>query len=451
MKQALILLLLTLAISLGAIVNLGDEYIGLTPMGQFRKLSQSQSSHNYDGPSYGSTSYYYYNEFIPTRLDSILTYSTGDFDDYGTNLYYEYAEFDGYHQVTETCYRWHVGQGCSLLYVCVYKYDHQDRILEYHRTANYQNINVNRILYSYDERGNLVLQAEYKTNVSETIPYRVTTTQYDAQNRAVNIRVVANQELRQTTWHTWSNHSLPDSTHIINNDPDALYRQESHRRLFDDNGEMYYTSSICRFRGSGSWVRSDKYILYTIAHGMAFPITIYEAGNYLDDPNDPFIPPSATLLNYQYNDDYHTIISGSDTSPYKKYDYDDNWLLTQYYCNHGYGVSSKSITWEYYGSTPNDDPTAVPQAVVTAYPNPARGSVNISLNKGDVKTPVEAKVYNIRGQLVRRLEVSDTRGDQYLYNWDCKDRNNRAVPSGVYLIRIKTSSGEVNKKVTVIK
>ncbi|MGI6198424.1 MAG: FlgD immunoglobulin-like domain containing protein, partial [Candidatus Cloacimonadaceae bacterium] len=62
-----------------------------------------------------------------------------------------------------------------------------------------------------------------------------------------------------------------------------------------------------------------------------------------------------------------------------------------------------------------------------------------------------AKVYNIKGQLVRRLEVSEKTSDQYLYNWDCKDRNNRAVPAGVYLIRIKTNSGEISKKVTVIK
>jgi flagellar hook assembly protein FlgD len=77
--------------------------------------------------------------------------------------------------------------------------------------------------------------------------------------------------------------------------------------------------------------------------------------------------------------------------------------------------------------------------------------VNISLSKSDVRKPVEAKIYNIKGQLVRSLEVGNLSSDQYLYNWDCKDQRNNAVPAGIYLIRIKTERGEVSKKVTVLK
>jgi flagellar hook assembly protein FlgD len=77
--------------------------------------------------------------------------------------------------------------------------------------------------------------------------------------------------------------------------------------------------------------------------------------------------------------------------------------------------------------------------------------VNISLSKRDAPNPVEAKVYNIKGQLVRNLQVNDLSSDQYHYNWDCKDFHSRDVPAGVYLIRIKTERGEVSKKVTILK
>ena len=75
MRKATLLLFLTLAISLGAIVNLGDEYIGSTPMGQFRKTGETVSYRDcYGGDGdhdYSRYTYYYYNEFYPTRLDSI--------------------------------------------------------------------------------------------------------------------------------------------------------------------------------------------------------------------------------------------------------------------------------------------------------------------------------------------------------------------------------------------
>ncbi|MGI6198422.1 MAG: T9SS type A sorting domain-containing protein [Candidatus Cloacimonadaceae bacterium] len=455
MKQALILLLLTLAISLGAIVNLGDEYIGSTPMGQFRKTGETVSYRDYYGGDgdhdYTHYTYYYYNEFYPTRLDSIHSTTLNAVGGSGSKRYYEYTEFEDYYLVTETVYsqcNYPEPSDFQLASVCNYKYDYQDRILEYHLTMGGHG-SVNRILYAYDANGNLLLKAEYNTLQSNTIPCRVTTWKYDEQNRNTYSQIVLNQVVAQTSWMSWSDHPLPDSTYTLYG-PDGNTHAAIQKNYYDDNGKRHLLVSMVKKRSSPTWERRDTYYCYISAHGLALPVNIYQASGDVSDPDAPFSPQGMYFENYYYSDDYHTIDKRPD--PYRQYKYDDNWLLTRSHYRFDGDSVVKTISWQYYGPPiSSDDPTAVPQAVVTAYPNPARGNVNISLSKSSSPAPAEAKVYNIRGQLVRRLEVSDTRGDQYLYNWDCKDSNSHAVPTGVYFIRIKTNSGEINKKVTVIK
>jgi hypothetical protein len=451
MKRTLILPLLILSVSLGAIVNLGDEYIGSTPMGKFRKTGETESYSGYGGGEGGSTLhiYYYYNEFIPTRLDSIYSTTSSEYSA-GSRSYYEYTEFDDYYLQTENVYTWSVfddDPGYQLRYVTLYKYDYQDRILESHLTMGSHG-DVDRILYAYDANGNLLLKTEYKTLQSNTIPYRVTTWEYDEQNRNTYSQITVNQAVAQTRWLSWSDHPLPDSTYILN-EPTSTYLQEIHKNYFDENGERNYSVSMKKLRTYEYWTRWDRYYTYTYAHGLVFPIAVNAVYGRVSEPNATFVPDGTDVRNYAYTNDYHKVEVSP--NPYEEYRYDDNMLLTlSAYRDLESTSRTRHISWQYYGPPiSSDDPTAVPAAMVAAYPNPAKDNMNISLSKSN--PPIEAKVYNIKGQLVRRLEVSEKTSDQYLYNWDCKDRNNRAVPAGVYLIRIKTNSGEISKKVTVIK
>ncbi len=459
MKHATILLLLALAISLSAIVNIGDEYIGFTPMGEFRKETEYYSHHDdYDYYRlFGETwFYYYYNDSVPTRIDSLHCYLSNDIGQ-GIRFYYDYTEFDDYYQKTVSGYSWYASGGNDPAISGYYKYDYQDRLLEFCLPKGYYG-GINKAIYDYDANGNLILKREYNVYEDADTPRDVTTYEYDAQNREIYRQITQYQAVSQTRWNTWSNHPKPDSTRILNCPYNSL-QEIIIRNYYDDNGENHHSATFYRYRPFNDdeevmWERVDRHTVYTLVDGRAFPTAVYVATSFVSDPNDAYVPVSVSVRSYDYSDDYHSItLSIPEYENTQEYTYDSNWLLTNYSQNYGDGVVpyTKTTTWDYYGTSANDDLTAVPPATLSAYPNPARGMVNISLSKRDVRSPVEAKIYNIKGQLVRSLEVNDKSSDRYLYNWDCRDSNSRSVPAGVYLIRIKTNSGEVSKKVTVLK
>ncbi|MGI6198420.1 MAG: T9SS type A sorting domain-containing protein [Candidatus Cloacimonadaceae bacterium] len=447
MKRVTMLLLLTLAVSLSAIVNLGDEYIGPEPMGPFRKVSQYYSI--WEGYSAGSYTSYFYDEAIPDRLIRIESNSSAFEGGAYSKIYYEYLEFEDHREMVESYYlNWWDGwgegsDGYELQYVKTYTYDPQDKLLEYIKVI--PGHGTERCYLGYDDNGNLIIEATYQSWVSETELARVITYGYDAQNRRNYKKEVESGQTRLEIWQTWGDHPLPDSTYTWKRGERLI--QKHH---FDENGQRYYYQQWYKLDSASPWSRTDTHYQYIVAHQIYFPLSAYSQTAVVDSIDAPFVPESTTVDNYVYTNDYHhvSITQGSYTTTYE---YDDNWCLTRQSRrdtqNMGY---TYNYTWEQY-ATPSDDPTSAPKALVSAYPNPARGNVNISLSKSSASAPVEAKVYNIKGQLVRSLTVSETRSDQYLYNWDCKDRNNRTVPAGVYLIRIKTQGGEVCKKVTVLR
>ena len=190
MRQATVLLILTLAISLGAIVNLGDEYIGPTPMGQFRKTyDRRENSTPY---FYSNTSYhYYYDEEIPDRLT--LIQSCHDNIDFTTfsKLIYEYHDFADYRQVIENEYfkgweNYWEEDGYVLQYTTTYTYNLQDKLLE-RETVSFEEdgteSGTQRFVYGYDEKGNVVLMEIYQS-WTDAEPYEATTYDYDAPKPA---------------------------------------------------------------------------------------------------------------------------------------------------------------------------------------------------------------------------------------------------------------------------
>jgi len=429
-------------------------------MGQFRKTyDRRENSTPY---FYSNTSYhYYYDEEIPDRLT--LIQSCHDNIDFTTfsKLIYEYHDFADYRQVIENEYfkgweNYWEEDGYVLQYTTTYTYNLQDKLLE-RETVSFEEdgteSGTQRFVYGYDEKGNVVLMEIYQS-WTDAEPYEATTYDYDAQNRQIHSQTVRVGNTVFEDWQTWGNHSLPDSTYTRDG-----YYITIQQNFFDSN-EVRYLSKVWKNRSQDRWERTDTYYSYITAHQMHFPLMQNRFIGLVSSLDAPFVPTSTFTMNFFYSDDYHKASvskfgSDDDTVYNDTFTYDDNWLLTRGVVRSPYWFSPQAdthtCTWEYYGPTPNDDPVAVPPAMLSAYPNPAKGMMNISLSKRDVRSPVEAKIYNIKGQLVRSLEVNDKSSDRYLYNWDCRDSNSRSVPAGVYLIRIKTNSGEVSKKVTVLK
>lgn len=77
--------------------------------------------------------------------------------------------------------------------------------------------------------------------------------------------------------------------------------------------------------------------------------------------------------------------------------------------------------------------------LLSIHPNPSRGPVLIHYLL-HYSIPAELSIYNIQGQLIRKVDQAIRSGESSL-TYDGKDREGRPLPSGVYLLTLTTSQG----------
>ncbi len=110
-----------------------------------------------------------------------------------------------------------------------------------------------------------------------------------------------------------------------------------------------------------------------------------------------------------------------------------------------------------------DDSGTVPKSaqLVQNYPNPF-GNDALSRATGTPATtieytltqnaPVELRVYNIRGQLVRTLISREQNAGKQIMRWDGRDDAGQTLPSGAYLYRLKIGNEAVaTKRLLLVK
>ena len=104
------------------------------------------------------------------------------------------------------------------------------------------------------------------------------------------------------------------------------------------------------------------------------------------------------------------------------------------------------------GGTANDDNTA--PALTTRlegnYPNPFNPSTTIRYSLQEA-SPVSIEIYNLRGQLVHTLVDEFKETGNHSVIWNGLDQNNRSVPSGVFLYRMKAGKYSSTKKMIMLK
>jgi hypothetical protein len=83
-------------------------------------------------------------------------------------------------------------------------------------------------------------------------------------------------------------------------------------------------------------------------------------------------------------------------------------------------------------------------------PNPCTdiANINFSITKND-NTIIE--ISDINGNIIHTILNEYLSEGEHFINWNLRDKFNQNVPSGVYMIRIKTGSDIIVKKITVIK
>ena len=84
------------------------------------------------------------------------------------------------------------------------------------------------------------------------------------------------------------------------------------------------------------------------------------------------------------------------------------------------------------------------------YPNPFNPETRITFNLPETEH-VNLSVYNLKGQLVKILADEILPAGNNSLIWDGRNKNGRAVGSGVYLVRMKSSNEVATKKVMLIK
>ena len=84
------------------------------------------------------------------------------------------------------------------------------------------------------------------------------------------------------------------------------------------------------------------------------------------------------------------------------------------------------------------------------YPNPFNTSTTISFSLPLSTKKAELKIYNIKGQLVRKLDM-DTKSGIGSISWDGRDSNGKKVGSGIYFYKLTADKKEIVKKMVLMR
>lgn len=98
-----------------------------------------------------------------------------------------------------------------------------------------------------------------------------------------------------------------------------------------------------------------------------------------------------------------------------------------------------------------NDPVLVPAALSfkNTYPNPFGSQVNIVLDS-EKHSLYSVQIYDLRGRLVRQLFKGRSGVGELMHKWDGTSDNGKAVPDGVYLIRVQSGTSSSTRKVVKI-
>lgn len=110
-----------------------------------------------------------------------------------------------------------------------------------------------------------------------------------------------------------------------------------------------------------------------------------------------------------------------------------------------YGIFAQKVTST--SSSVPDEPE-IPAALWMApcHPNPFTAFINIRWTQTD-NAPVQCGIYNIKGQLVKRLCADAAKAGENQIVWNGDDQQGRKVSSGIYFIRLQSGQESQSRKV----
>lgn len=178
---------------------------------------------------------------------------------------------------------------------------------------------------------------------------------------------------------------------------------------------------ILNIPSTNSWPRIHNDLLFTKTHNVSFVFDLNESTSdtlhYIDYFNGLFL-----MYGYDF------------------YDVDEKQYL--------FVTEPSSIgLYEYSYNVGVDEEPELHDNIITSYPNPFANSTTLQYNKtSNEHEKYIIKVYNVKGQLVRELNVGNVFGMNEV-NWDGKDENGNDVKSGVYFYKLSGDDEHIGKVV----
>ncbi len=119
-----------------------------------------------------------------------------------------------------------------------------------------------------------------------------------------------------------------------------------------------------------------------------------------------------------------------------------------------FGNDGLTVVTLHPNGTPNDDEyIQKPINKILAYPNPMRSFLNIDfkLERNTTQATYQLKIYNIKGQLVRMINLDKKSGNIYSSVWDGTDLHGKLCANGTYILRLDSNNNTTSSKIVLIK
>lgn len=114
-----------------------------------------------------------------------------------------------------------------------------------------------------------------------------------------------------------------------------------------------------------------------------------------------------------------------------------------------------NLTWDFILNDPNtatDEELPEMDCDVIIYPNPFNPTTTISFSAEELSENAKIEIFNLKGQKVKSFEsVSCLDNGRYTVVWQGDDNSLKPVSTGVYLLKIKTSSVQKTAKLLLLK
>ncbi len=105
------------------------------------------------------------------------------------------------------------------------------------------------------------------------------------------------------------------------------------------------------------------------------------------------------------------------------------------------------------GTSNEEDIIPLPAIALNAYPNPMKYNINIEFisDINSKKQWITTKIYNIKGQIIKTIDLNRKSEGRYTAIWDGKDSRGFSCSPGAYIMKMRYENDTLVKKILLLK